>query len=426
MSRSIPHRMLTRRHLLKRVGAGAMLPVTGLARGESPIETLRDPGDARSRFNFSEDLVPMNAANLCPAPAAVTNAHFAYQRDIDRDPSAGNRSKYVATHDRVRERLGGILNVSADEVAIVRNASEGNNIIVWGYPLSAGDEVIVWDENHESLNVSWDVRSARDGIVVRRVRVPGDPADPADIVAAFAEQVSGRTRVLAVSQVSNVSGYRLPVADLAGLARARDLFFVVDGAQTLGVDVLDLDAMGCDAFTGSAHKWLMGPAELGVLVVRERRIAEIWPLGVSLHWGDQAATELVGARKLENFGQRDDAGIAALSLALAMHETIGPGIQAYVDRLAGRLRNGLLASGLKLAAPDNDFCTSPVVVVRQAPAARQAIVDSFYHDHGLIVASKGGIRISPHVYNTEDHIERVLNAVSALRGRFGQGAGATA
>ena len=158
----------------------------------------------RSQFAFRDSAVPMNAANLCPSFRAVTDTLKQLTADIDVDCSFQNRAKFTNLLEQCRSRLAGQLGVSSDDLALVRNTSEANNIINNGLPLESGDEVLIWDENHPTNNVAWDVRAARFGLKVVRVTVPATLHSETELLEAFTQRFSDRTRVLTVSHVSNV------------------------------------------------------------------------------------------------------------------------------------------------------------------------------------------------------------------------------
>ena len=185
-----------------------------------PAAAQSDPTESfwqevRRQFAFREERVPMNAANLCPSPRAVAERVRELTRDIDVDCSFPNREKFGALLEASREAVAVRLGVTADEIALVRNTSEANNVVNAGLPLGAGDEVVVWDQNHPTNNVAWDVRAARYGLAVTRVATPAAPAGVDELVAAFERALTPRTRVLALTHVSNVTGVRLPVRELA-------------------------------------------------------------------------------------------------------------------------------------------------------------------------------------------------------------------
>ena len=375
----------------------------------------------RGQFAIRDGVTLLNAANLCPAPRAVTDAAIAAMRDIEGDVSFHNRAKYAETQERVRRALATHLGASEDEIAIVRNTSEANNIVAGGLPLRAGDEVVLFDQNHPTNNVSWEVRGARFGFSVRRVSVPAPPGSTDEIVELFRGALGPRTRVLAFSDVSNSTGVRLPVAELCRIARERDLHVHVDGAQTFGAFQVNLRELGCDSYASSAHKWAMGPKEAGVLYVRSERIAELWPGDVGIGWGNGAETSARGARKFETLGQRNDATIAAFGAALEFREQIGPArIEARVMELAAALKEGLAGMrGARLATSRAPELSGGVVVVRFDGADNRRVYEALYTEHGIAGAPTGGLRFCPHIYNTMAEVERTVAAVDGMVRRMG-------
>jgi len=411
----------SRRTFLRELVAGAAL----LPSVPAALAARMPPGDApadeaywamvRAQFSFGEDRVPMNAANLCPSPRVVAERVTELTRDIDLDCSFQNRGKFGGLREDARALVAEHLGVSPDEVALVRNTSEANNTLNAGLDLEAGDEVVVWDQNHPTNNVAWDVRAARYGIRVTRVSVPARPRSSGELVAPFVEALGPRARVLALTHVSNLSGLRLPVREIAEAARARGVHVHVDGAQSFGAHALDLRAMGCDSYSASTHKWLMGPKEAGVLWVRAERIPEIWPAGVAPGWGNDAEPDMNGARKFESLGQRDDACLAAVGTAVAFHRTLGAErVDTRVRELASALKEGVAELGVPLLTPMSAELTGGVVILEVAGDVR-AVFDRLYREHGIAAAPTGGLRFSPHVYNTMEHVERAVSAVAAMR-----------
>ena len=109
------------------------------------------------------------------------------------------------------------------------------------------------------------------------------------------------------------------------MARQRGIYAHLDGAQTWGYLKLDLKEIGCDSYAASAHKWFMGPKQVGVLYIRQERIAEVWPSIVSVGWNQDALTSRIAFKKFETLGQRDDGGISAVGTAVDFHRVIGAG-----------------------------------------------------------------------------------------------------
>ena len=413
-------RSQTRREFLQTTSA-LMLGGAGMSAAQAQ-QQLAAPGQdesywemVRAQFSFTEDAVPMNAANLCPSFRAVAENVSLLTADIDRDCSFNNRARFGDLLETARARVAAQLNVSADEVALVRNTSEANNIVNAGLPLRAGDDVLVWDQNHPTNNVAWEVRAARHGMQVRKVRTPEAPQSAQELIDAFAGEFRDNTRVLAITHVSNVSGIKLPVKELARLAHERGIHVHLDGAQTWGAMAVDLRDLDVDTYSASAHKWYMGPKEVGLLYVRESRIAEIWPSVVAPGWGNGPETSLAGARKFESLGQRDDAALAGLGVAAGIHDTIGSErIEQRIAQLAQHLKQGMAESGLELLTPMAPEFSHGVCITKLDPAQRGEIVDRLYREHGIAGAATGGLRLCPTIYNTHEHIDRAISGVSAL------------
>jgi selenocysteine lyase/cysteine desulfurase len=360
----------------------------------------------------------MNAANLCPMPASVSAAHGKYAYDLDVDLSSGNRRRIEAYKEDARSRVAALLGASADEIAIVRNTSEANNVIVQGMPLGEGDEVVLWDQNHPSNSVAWDVRAKRSGCKVRRFSVPIDSGSVDEVVDVFVKSIGRRTRVVSFTHISNITGFRTPAAEICAVLRQRksDLHIHIDGAQTWGAVDFNLSSVDCDSFSGSAHKWFMGPREVGMLFVRDKNIERIWPTTVSVPWGTVDAPP-AGARKFDALGQRDDAAIAALSDAAAFHEDMTPaGVEKRSAMVSNYLRAGLQDLDVPFISSANPLFTSSVIILRTPDGVAPNMVNQVFEDSGIVTAPVAGFRMSPHVYNTEDHADRVIAAIRKSRG----------
>jgi selenocysteine lyase/cysteine desulfurase len=373
------------------------------------------------QFPLTSGKIPMNAANLCPAPRLVSDRVAELNRDEDSDISNPNRAKFNALAAQSRSKVAEHLGVSADEIALVRNTSEANNTINNGVPLKAGDEVVLWEQNHQCNNAAWDVRAERHGFTVKRVSLPATINDPQDIVNAFEAALSPKTKVLSITYISNTSGIRLPAKELCTMARQRGIYVHLDGAQTWGYLKLNLKEIGCDSYSASAHKWFMGPKQVGVLYVRRERIAEIWPSIVSVGWNKDSLTGTVASKKFETLGQRDDGAVSAVGAAVDFHRTIGlENVEARTTALASALKEGLSRNNkIKLVTP-MDPRLSGGVVISQMPGfdrtKMSALVSGLYEKYGIAGAATGGLRLSPHVYNSMADVQLAVRAVNELLG----------
>jgi len=412
-------------------GAAATIPLTPrLLRARAvdlmEISLPRNPGAEdeeawrfmKQQFPLRSDLVLMNAGNLCPSPYPVIDTVMHLTRDIDADASFQNRAKFNDLHENARRALADYVGADPDEIAVTRNTSEGNNTVINGLTLGSGDEVIIWDQNHPTNNVAWDVRAERFGYTVKRVSTPPTPSSAEALVAPFRDALGARTRVLAFSHVSNVSGVALPARELCHMARDRGVLTLVDGAQVFGALRIDLHGIGCDFYTASSHKWLMGPKEAGLLYVRRDQIGALWPSHVGVGW--EGALER-GAAKFENLGQRDDACVAAMGAAVAFHEAIGPeAIEERVRSLTSALERGIRERipAAFFHTPADPAMSGGVVVFLIPSRDSRALFEALYRDHAIAGAAMGGaftgVRLCPHIYNTMEDVERVVDTLGRI------------
>ena len=401
-------------------GSRLLADITEVTHGLPPYQVADEDfwRLVKRAFSLKPDLILMNAANLCPSPASVQERVFELTRDIDRDASFQNRAKLGGLRTDAREALAAFMGADAGEVAIVRNTSAANATVVNGMDMGPGDEVVLWDQNHPTNSVAWDVRAERMGFTVKRVATPPSPRTAQDLIRPFLDAFTSRTRLVSFSHVSNVSGVALPAAEMCRAARDRGVMSMVDGAQTFGAMLVDVHALGCDFYTGSAHKWFVGPKEAGLLYVRAEAIEGLWPTHVGVGW---ERARLAGAQKFENLGQRDDAAVAAVGDTVDFHEAIGrERAHERVKALAGALKVQLRdrVAEVHFHTPLDPELSHGVVVFRVAGLDSREAFGRLYSDHAIGGAAMGGdfegIRLCPHIYNTMEEVERVVQVIASM------------
>ncbi len=415
-----------RRDFLKKLMAGTaatmVLPSMTMAAGEShpevaPPSDIDDEGYwqmVKRQFAVPDNLVMMNAANLCPAPYAITQSVQATLSDLGKDVSFQFRDKFDKIRPVALEKLAAYLGVSKDEVGITRNTSESNNIIVNGLDFKAGDEVILWEQNHPSNLVAWEYRAKRLGFTVKKISLPASPKSIDDLIQPFQKAITPKTRLIAFSHISNVSGIALPAKELCAMARSRNILTLVDGAQSFGFCDLNLRELGCDFYSGSTHKWLMGPLENGVVYIRKESMDRIWPLIISAGWNE---TQTSVDDRYCIVGQRNESTPAAVPEIIDYHGIIGKrNIETRVRGL-----NSYLKEQLRAKVPQAAFITpltselSGGITIFTIPGKNsQDIYQSLYTKYGIAGAATMGVRLSPNIYNTKDDINRAVDAVKAL------------
>lgn len=371
----------------------------------------------RRQFPLESDLVYLNAANVCPASRPVLDRHLEFLRDFHANPSFQNRDKYKPLYEKLRGKLAGMLRVTPDEIALTRNTSEGSNVVVKGINLKAGDEVLITDHNHPSNNDSWKVRAKREGLVIKSlpVEIPARSRD--ELIGAFQKGLTSRTKVVAFTHVTSTTGILYPAKEIARLARQRNIWVHLDGAQSFGALDVDLKDIDCDSYSGSAHKWFMGPLEAGVLYVRAQRIPELWPSIVTAGWAD----DLIGARKFEVLGQRDDPRVVAFEAAADFITLIGmKNVESRTRALATRLKRQLSdLPNVQLKTNLEPELSGGVIKFRLSKRSTKEAYNTLWEKYRIALAStlsgdSEGLRFSPHIYNSMEEMDRAAAAVKHL------------
>jgi isopenicillin-N epimerase len=403
--------------LPRQVFAAETLEDLGLTSAPLP-QAPANPDEAywrtvRSRFLVPRDVNFLNAANLCPTSLVAIEALEKTMRSYETGPSAEARSELFARgKEESRKLLAESLRVTPEEIVITRNTTEANNLISSGLDLKAGDEVVVWADNHPSNLAAWRAKAQRFGFTV--VTAPVVPAHPGTdgYVDLFAKLFTPRTKVVAITHVNSNSGDLLPAAEICAAARQRGILSVVDAAQSFGVLDNDLSVMKPDFFTGSLHKWPCGPKEKGILYVNRAVHERIQPSIVGVYGG------AVGlSRTFETNGQRDDSSIAAMTEGLKFVGSIGrPAIEKRSRALAQTLMAELQKiDGVRLwTIPDPG--KSAAIVIFQPGKADVRQVGPALVKQKIYCTTRGGqqnpgLRMSPHFYNTMDEMRAAADAI---------------
>jgi len=368
----------------------------------------------RDQFLMPPELSVMNAANLCPSPAPVLEAMYRSTKDMDGDPSFDNRVKMSVGKEDARKKAAEFLRVTPEEIVLTRNTSEANNIVSSGLDLKAGDEVIIFSDNHPSNSAAWQQKSRRFGYTVTVIKQPSPHPGDEFFVEAVTRAITPRTRVLAFTHQTSTAGDVLPVHELCRIARERGVLSLVDGASAMGLFDVDLSRMQPDFYSGSSHKWPCGPKEVGVLYVNARAEKALHPSIISAYPG------AVGiSRTLEAMGQRDEPAMIGFGEALSWQTKIGR--KAIEDR-SRALTQALVAGlgnidGVQMWTHKDPARSGAVVTFKPGTLDIPKLSAALYKNERIGCATRTGadrpgIRFSPHIYNTMAEVDRAVAAIA--------------
>lgn len=321
--------------------------------------------------------------------------------------------------ENARCKAARALGAEADEIALVENATVGINIVAHGIDWQPGDRVILTADEHPGNRIPWYNIAGRYGVGLDYLDVAGD--DDADLLGRFEAMLTPATRLIAVSHVSRRTGRRLPGAAMTEIAHRHDIPVLLDGAQAFGAIPVDVRALKCDFYVFSGHKYILGPQGTGGFYVRRDRLEWLKPSWVGSHsqsWMDDAGNMTLhdAARRFE-FGTRNLADQIGFAAALDVWEQAGrdrlfAGIASRTDRLKAMLAD---VPGLDLKTPRSYEQSSGIVTARLPGVDARALCSRLLEEDRVLIApiegEPGRIRISVHVFNTDEEIRRLIDAL---------------
>lgn len=379
-------------------------------------ETVQDEyfwSQVRQAFSAEAGIINLNSGGVSPSPIVVQDAMKRYLDYSNTSPSYSMWQILEPQREQVRERLAREWHTDPEELALVRNASEGLQICQLGMDLEPGDEIVTSTQDYGRMVTTWQQRERREGIVLRQIKLPVPAEDDDEVVRLFEAAITPRTRVIHMCHMINLTGQILPVAKVANMARNHGVKVIVDGAHTLAHFDFSIADLECDYYSSSLHKWLFAPHGTGLLYVRRDKIADLWPM--------MAAPEKMDAdiRKFEEIGTHPAANYLGIGDALTFHQGIGSKRKTarlvYLrDYWADRLQAS--SDRVWLNTSQTPGKAAGIANVHVEGIDTGALNSWLWSEHKIITvainhAEFTGLRISPSVFTTLEELDRFCEAI---------------
>jgi cysteine desulfurase/selenocysteine lyase len=368
----------------------------------------------RALFPITERAVYLNHAAISPPPVPTIRAVEAQMQDVALNGSLNYR-KWVAVKEGARRLVAEMINARPEQIAFMRNTSDGLSAVANGLRWRAGENVVTFRREFPSNVYPWLRLRESQGVEVRMCEEKDGRIDLEELVGMIDE----RTRVVALSHVQYGSGFRADLERIGSAARKRDALFVVDVIQGMGALPLSVEAELVDAAAGACHKWLLTPEGVGLLYLSDRARERIEPTLVG--WTSVPQPEDYG-----NFEQPWNPGALAwetgtgttalfhgleASLTL-LTETGIERIAAHLSDLTDHLCERLNSKVYEVVSSRRAGEKSQIVCLRHRGGQTPMALYAHLRRQNIFVAPRGErLRVAPHLYNTIEDIEAFIEAL---------------
>lgn len=375
----------------------------------------------REQFPLSHERAYLNTGGLGASPYVVINAVKSKMDELERISETGHDE--TLWHS-IKAAAGELLGCDGGELAFVRNTTEGVNIIANGLPFTRGDEIVTTTHEHVGNAMPWLPLAKRAGLTLRLFEP--STASQQENLDRIQALLSRRTRLISIPHAATTTGLILPVKEISAIAREKKIWFFIDGAQSAGMFPFSLREIGCDAYATSGHKWLVGPKETGLLYVRKEMLDVIQPRFTGAYSAGPFDFQK-GTYQFDPTAQRYEYGTVSTPLRVGLGAAVGflqrIGIARVWERdrfLSTRLFNGLRdIPNVTVLSPGRDDMRSAMITFKHRSVGHLALQDHLttYRLRTRAVDEGGlaALRISTHIYNSVEEVDRVLEGVRSVK-----------
>lgn len=370
--------------------------------------------EIRSQFPVLERYVYLNSAAVAPIPRTAIEAVTEQLSDVASHGSE-HYLEWIATKDRARAILAGNLNVRPEQIAFMRNTSDGLAAVANGIAWKSGDNIVSFEDEFPSNFYPWRMARDRFGVELRLCPERDGRID----LDEFIGLIDSNTRLVAVSAVQFASGFQADLERIGKAARAVDALFAVDIIQALGARAFDLPAQYVDIASGASHKWLCAPEGCGILYVSDRAREMLEPslvgwISVETPWdfADREQPFKPNALAYES-GTGASSLFYGLEQSLTLLNEVGLGkIEKYLEDLTDELCDSLAGKNYRILSSRTPGEKSAIVCIQHANGLHPNEIAKRLQEQNIIVSPRNDrLRIAPHFFNNREDIDRLIEAL---------------
>ena len=366
-------------------------------------------------YTVNSNFVNLNNGGVSPSPRVVQEAVERYNQLTNQGPSYYMWRILDQGREPLRYKLAEMAGCSTEEIAINRNATEALNTVIFGLDLKAGDEVIGTKQDYPNMIQAWKQREMREGIVYKQLNFQFPIENDAEIVKAFENAITPKTKIIHITHIINWIGQILPAKKIADMAKSHGIEVIVDGAHSFGLLDYKIPDLNCDYFGTSLHKFLSAPIGSGMLWIRKEKIGKIWPL---LCNGDPKGTDI---RKFETLGTRSFPIEQGIGEAVNFQMAIGGKrkedriryLKNYWAKKVAEVPKVKIHTSFK---PEYACAICGVSIDGMTPGELDSALFNTYKIHtvGIVWENISCVRITPHVYTRIQDLDKLVKAITEL------------
>jgi cysteine desulfurase / selenocysteine lyase len=367
----------------------------------------------RARMPVARRWAYFDHASVAPLTGAAQEAIAHWNEDAALNGAAFYPAWMKQIED-LRRRAAGMIGAHIEEIALVGNTTAGINLVAEGFPWRPGDNVVTRADEFPSNLYPW-LRLADRGVETRRIQTEGGKLDLDQLHAVCDE----RTRIITISWVCYSHGWRHDLAKLAEVAHRRGALLFIDAVQGLGVFPIDVKKTGIDFLSADGHKWMLSPEGAGLFYTRREHLNLLHPVGVG--WNSVKGAkdfnhieyDLKDTAERYEGGSRNAAGLIGLGASLELlcqfpAEARAARVLEISDLACRRLQE----LGAVIISDRSHEANKSGIVLFELPGRDPQAIRRACLEKGVILSCRAGwLRISPHAYNDESDVDRLIEAI---------------
>ena len=370
----------------------------------------------RTEFPVTKTYIYMNHAGVAPLSQRAAKAMTAFVDDATHN-GAVNVDDWVETAEQCRSLAAKLINADTSEIAFMKNTTQGILIAANGIDWHQGDNVVTTDVEFPANIYPWWSLKERYGVETRMVPQIEGRIQIEDITSAIDEN----TRAVTISHVQFASGFRNDIRAIGEICKERDIWFVVDAIQSLGAIDVDVKSAYVDILAADGHKWLLAPEGAAIFYCANDKLERL--INTNIGWASVVnprdflnydLTQKPDATRFEE-GSYNSVGLYGLKAAIELLLEVGiSNIKTHILQITENLIQGLETKGYHVITPTRNSERAGIVAFESERNTPAELFQMLIQEN-IVTAERGrGLRVSPHFYNTESEIQRLLDVLPDL------------